>query len=144
MTRLERTGTGGKGVRKGAAGRLGAKPAVFVAREVLRLAEKIGQQGMAALREHAFRVKLNPLKMGPLTMAEAHDGAVLQPGGHLEGLRKGGAIDDQAVVAGGGEGLRQALKHPNPAVVHGGGFAVHQFPRPHHLAAEHLPQALMA
>ena len=108
------------------------------------LAQKVGQQRMTLLGEHAFGVELHPLNVGEIAVAQAHDRAVVEPGGDLEAVGQRLALGDQAVVSGGGERVGQTLKHALAAVVHRRGFAVHQLLCPHHLAAIYLGDRLVA
>ena len=50
-------------------------------------------------RGDAFRVELDTFDQVVL-VAEAHDRAVVQPGGDFQLCRKGGAVDDERMVAG--------------------------------------------
>ena len=62
--------------------------------------QEIGQQLVAFIGEHALRVELHPLQVLMLPVPQAHDRAVLEPGGHLEAVRQGFALGDQGVIAG--------------------------------------------
>ena len=53
-----------------------------------------------------------------LPVPQAHDRAVLEPGGHLEAVRQGVAFGDQGVVAGGRQRLGQSREHAVALVQH--------------------------
>ena len=50
------------------------------------LGEEIAQQLVAVLGEHALGVELHPLEVRIVAMAQAHDRAVLEPGGDLQAV----------------------------------------------------------
>ncbi len=82
-----------------------------------------------------FGVELHPVH-GPALVPQAHDLAVVGPGGDLQHVRQGFALDRQAVVARGGEGVRDALEHALAVVMDRAGLAVHQGLGADHLAAD--------
>ena len=71
---------------------------------------------MAGIGQHAFWVKLDSLQVWIITVAEAHNRAVIEPGRDLEASWQRFAFGDQRVVARRREGLRQACKHSFPVV----------------------------
>lgn len=72
----------------------------------------------------AFRVELHALdRQG--AMAQAHDGAILQPGGDLEAIGQAFALDHQRVIASGEEGRGQAAEHAFAFVIHLAHLAMH-------------------
>jgi hypothetical protein len=77
-------------------------------------------------------------------VAQAHDRAVLQPGGDFQAGGQRGAFDDQRMIARGLEGRGQAAEHALSLVVHGAHLAVHDLAGAHHLAAEGLADGLVA
>ncbi len=77
-------------------------------------------------------------------MPQAHDRAILQPGGDLKLGRQGFAIDHEAVVAGRLEGRRKATEDPFTGVMHGSHLAVHDLVAAHDLAAEGLADGLVS
>ena len=82
-------------------------------------------------------------------VTQAHDlvdGAVfvLRPGGDLEAVRQGLALDHQRVVTGHGHRHRQAGEHAFVLMENRAGLAVHHLASAHHVAAIGLADALVA
>ena len=65
---------------------------------------------MAGFGEDRLGVELHALDR-ELAVAQAHHQAVLRLGAHLEHVGHGVALDDERVVAGGGERGREAREH---------------------------------
>ena len=93
--------------------------------------------------EYRLGVELDALD-GVLAMAHTHDDPVVGLGRDLERGGQGSPLDDQRVVAGGLERIDEPTEHSLPAVADPRGLAVHQTGSPDHLAAEDLPDALVA
>jgi hypothetical protein len=76
-------------------------------------------------------------------VAQTHDD-VAGLGGDFEFVGKAVAVDDQRVVPRGLEGRRHVLEHALARVANARELAVHWLWCPHHLAAEYLPDRLVA
>src|SRR6185437_5111592 len=105
--------------------------------------EEIRQQLLAGQGEDALGVELYALN-GELAVADRHDGVVGGAGGDLEAFGHRGRINDQRVVAGGGEGLGQAAEDGLAVVLDHAGLAVHQHLGADDAGAKGLTDALMA
>src|SRR5260370_38220317 len=92
---------------------------------------------MPALGRDALGMELHAPDR-PLMMLDAHDDSVLGVGRDLERVRHAGAIDDQRMVARGGEGVGQAGGEPGTAMADGPVLAVHPLGPRHPTAAEPL------
>ena len=79
-----------------------------------------------------------------LLMADAHDFALLSLGGEFQAVGQGIALNDERVIAGGGEGIGHALEQILPVVLNERSFAVHHAVVDDNISAEHVPDALMA
>jgi hypothetical protein len=107
------------------------------------LLEEVLQQIVAALGQDRFRVELHPFDgQGPV--AQAHDLAVVGPGGDFQAGRQGLALDGQRMVARAGQRTGQPAKDALVRVLHRRHLAVHQLLRVHDAAAESLADRLMA
>src|SRR6266853_3352241 len=95
------------------------------------------------LGEKGLGVELHPLH-GELTVAHAHDLAVLGLRSDLQALGQGRPPNRKRMVAGRHEGARQSAKHAETKMADRRGFPVDDFPRMHDLAAESLADRLMA
>ena len=73
---------------------------------------------MAVFGEQGFGVELHAFH-GQCFMAYTHDFAVFRPCGNVQTVGQGGAVDNQAVVAGTGNRVGQAGKHAAVEVVYG-------------------------
>ena len=62
--------------------------------------QKIRRQGVAVVRQEGFRVELDPVE-GKMSVLQAHDDAVLGPGGDFQ--VRGVGLGHEGVVAGGAE-----------------------------------------
>src|SRR5574343_868689 len=105
--------------------------------------QEIFQHGVAVLGQDGFGVELHPLDV-ELSVAHAHDLAVVGPGGDLQAGRAALALDGQRVVTVDGELFGQAGEH---AFLRGGddaGLAVHLHLRPHDLAAKGRADTLVS
>ena len=107
------------------------------------LGEEVAQQVVAADGEDRLGVELHALHR-QLAVAQAHHHAVVGLGGDLEAVGHRRPVDHEAVVAGGLERLRQPGEHAGVGVADERRLAVHHLRRPHHLAAVHLADALVA
>src|SRR5262245_52694689 len=102
---------------------------------------------MPMRREYGFRMKLHALD-SHFPVAQAHDFVNLPslglcPGGNLEAVRQAFPLHYQAVVTGRLKGSAEIAKDTLSAVKNRRGFTVHYVARTYHLAAEHLPNALV-
>src|SRR5215470_18616042 len=79
-----------------------------------------------------------------LAMGEAHDEVTVGLGRHGEFVWHGVMVDHQRVIPRRPERPVDAAKHALAAVPHLGKLAVHRHWCPHHAAAEHLTDRLMA
>src|SRR5258708_12933500 len=98
---------------------------------------------MAVLREDRFGVELHALD-GQRAVANAHDLAVLRPGGDLEVARATVALDRERMVPGRVIRRGQAAEHSGALVVDARDLAVHQRLRMDDAPAERLADGLMA
>ena len=90
----------------------------------------------------AFGVELHAFDR-QVTVAQPHDRAIGQPGCDLKAGRQRRAVNDQAVIAGGGERRRQARENALTCVVHRAHLAVNDLMAAHHIAPEGLTNRLM-
>ena len=88
-------------------------------------------------------MKLNALDLH-LAVAQAHDKAVGRSGGDFQAGGKALAFHDKRMVTGGLERVGQAFENGPAVVMDLAGLAMHQLRRPDDLAAESLPDGLMA
>jgi len=88
-------------------------------------------------------MKLNALDLH-LPVAEAHDKSVGRGGGDFEAGGQALALHDQRMVTSGLERIGQAFEDGPAVVMDLAGLAMHQFRRPDDLAAESLPDGLVA
>jgi len=88
-------------------------------------------------------MKLNALDLH-LPVAEAHDKSVGRGGGDFEAGGQALALHDQRMVTSGLERIGQAFENGPAVVMDLAGLAMHQLRRPDDLAAESLPDGLMA
>ena len=88
-------------------------------------------------------MKLNALDLH-LPVAQAHDKAVGRGGGDFEAGGQALAFHDQRMVTSGLERIGQAFEDGPAVVMDLAGLAMHQFRGPDDLAAESLPDGLMA
>src|SRR6185312_5464410 len=79
-----------------------------------------------------------------LAVSQAHDQAVVGLGGDLEATRKRGPLDDQRVITRGREAGRDVLENALAAVADLAEFAMHRDRPADDLAAEGLPDGLVA
>src|SRR5918997_75964 len=105
--------------------------------------QEVLQEALAASREDAFRVELDPLDRQFL-VPDAHDHTVLRPAGHHQALRHGLRLDDERVVARRLEALRQLFVHPFAVVKYLRGLAVDGLSRAHDFPPVRLPYRLVA
>src|SRR4051812_21487887 len=97
---------------------------------------------MPVLREDGFGVELNAFD-GQLSMAHAHDLAVIRPGGHFEIRWTRLALDCERMVPSGFVRRRQAAENAGARVMDARHLAVHERLRVHHMPAECLPDRLV-
>ena len=97
----------------------------------------------AAGGEDGFGVELDAFEFGA-AVADAHDDAVVGFGGDGEFTRQGFSIDDQRVVARGGEWIVKFAEDAFGVVMDGAGFAVKEFGRANDFPAECRADRLMA
>ena len=95
------------------------------------------------LGRDALRVELDAMHR-QLAVREAHHQAIAGLGRDGEIVRHGGAVDHQRMIARRPERAVDAAEHAFAAMAHLGQLAVHRHRRPHHVAAEHLADRLMA
>ena len=81
---------------------------------------------------------------GELFVAEAHDLAFLGLRSDFKAIGQRGALDEERMIAGGGEALRQAFENVGVFVEDGRGLAVHEAVGPHDVAAEIMADRLMS
>src|ERR1700730_726508 len=77
-------------------------------------------------------------------MAGTHDDAVVGFCSDSELAREGLALDDERVIAGGGEGVREIAENTFAVVVDRAGLAVEQLRRPDDFSAESRADGLVA
>jgi hypothetical protein len=77
-------------------------------------------------------------------VAQAHDLAVFGLGANLEAGGQRLALDYQRVITGCDEIIRHVRKNSPLVMPDARDLAVHDLLRPHHLAAERLPDGLMS
>src|SRR5690348_3629995 len=104
-------------------------------------ADEVAEDLLALLRQHRLGMELHAVRR-VLGVTEAHDDAVMRPGGDDELGRDARALDDQGVVPGGLERLAHAGQDAAVVVVDPGRLAVRRLVA-HDLATEHLADALM-
>src|SRR4051812_12211413 len=104
--------------------------------------EKILQDPHPALGGDRLGVELHAPDRQRL-VAQAHDFALGRLRGDFEDAREGGTIDDERMVAGGGEVLRQAVEEIAVLVPDGRRLAMHEPRRPDDVAAEIVPNRLV-
>src|SRR5205823_9382565 len=80
---------------------------------------------------------------GKFLVPDAHDLALLGLGGDFQKIRQGIALDDQRMVAGGGERIRHAFEQFLTVVFNQRRFAVHYAIVDHHRRAESVADALV-
>ena len=88
-------------------------------------------------------MKLDPLDLH-LAMPQAHNETIGRGGGDFQAGGEAFTLDDQRMVTGGLKGIGQAFENGPAVVMDLAGLAMHQFRRPDDLAAEGLPDGLMA
>jgi hypothetical protein len=98
---------------------------------------------LAGFGEDGFGVELNALD-GEFAVAEAHDDAVLGFGGDVQHARERFALDDEGVVAGGGEGVGEVAEDTLAVMIDRAGFAVEEFGGADDLRTEGRADGLMA
>ena len=109
--------------------------------------QEIRKHLLARIREDGFGVELDAFDRMTL-VTKAHNkvaaARVRAGGGDLQAVGQSVGLDDQGMVTRGGERVGETLKN-GPAIVGDlAGLAVHDFRRKPHLAAEGLPEALVA
>src|SRR5262249_17799378 len=105
--------------------------------------EEILQNDVAMLGRDAFRMELHAVHRQGL-VREPHDQSVIGFGHGRQLVRHGGAIDDQRMIARGLERAVDAAEHAAALMLDRRQLAMHRDRRPHHLAAEDLPDRLVA
>lgn len=80
---------------------------------------------------------------GEFAVAQPHDFALGGLGGDLEAVGEGLALDDEGVVAGGGEALGKSAEKVLAVVADGGGLAVHETVGTDDFASEMLSDGLV-
>src|SRR5215471_4039442 len=114
----------------------------MVWRSLLRVQE-IGEHLMTLLGQDRLGMELHALH-GELAMAHAHDLAVLAFGGHLQTLGKPGAVDDQRMIACGGQGVVEPGENTVSVMAYGRELAVHDAPGANDAPSECLADRLVA
>ena len=104
--------------------------------------EEILQELLAGLGEDGFGVELHAFEF-VAAVAHTHDGAVVGFSGDSEFSREGFALDDERVVARGGEGVGELAENGFSIVMNLAGFAVKNFGGANHFAAESLAHGLV-
>src|SRR5712692_4146118 len=107
-----------------------------------RQSEEVAQERLALARQDGLRVELDALD-GEMTMAQAHDLAVLSSRGDLEDGGETLVEHHQRVVARGIEVLLEPREHPAAIVMDAGGLAVHLLARARDGAPERLADGLV-
>src|SRR5208337_3183532 len=105
--------------------------------------EEIAQDPMSVLARDAFGMELHAV-YGAVAVRHRHDQPVVGFGGHLELVRRGRALDDERMIARRLERPVEPAKDSSGVVLDARDLAMHGDWRPHHLAAEGLPDRLMA
>ena len=94
------------------------------------------------LGEDALRMKLHAPDR-ELLVPHAHDFTLLGLRGDLQAVGHAGALDDQGMVAGGGEGIGHALEQVLAVMLNERGLAVHHAVVDDDVAAEDMADALV-
>ena len=105
--------------------------------------QEVLEELFAAGGEDGFGVELDAFEFGA-TVADAHDDAVVGFGGDGEFARQRFAVDDEGVVARGGERVGEFAKDAFGVVMDGAGFAVEEFGRANDFPTECRADGLMA
>ena len=105
--------------------------------------EEILEELFAAGGEDGLGVELDAFEFCA-AVADAHDDAVVGFGSDGEFARKGFALDDERVVASGGERVGEFAEDAFCVVMDGAGFAVEEFRRANDFPAECGADGLMA
>jgi len=105
--------------------------------------QKVLEELFAAGGEDGFGVELDAFEFGA-TVADAHDDAVVGFGGDGEFARQRFAVDDERVVARGGERVGEFTEDAFCVVMDGTGFTVEEFGRANDFPAECRAYGLMA
>src|SRR2546426_5759575 len=122
----------------------GNRPEFRVFRAALGLEpQKIRQQSLAGVGEDRLGVELHAFGLG-LAVAQAHDEPVGRSGGNFETGRETGPLDDERVIARGGEGVWQPGENRLAVVRNQAGLAVFDLRRANNLPSERLPDGLVA
>src|SRR5690349_8329090 len=79
-----------------------------------------------------------------ILVPDAHDFAFVGFGGDFQAIGQVVALDDEGVIARGGEGIGHAFKKVFPVMFDGGSLAVHHAVIDDNLAAEGVADALMS
>src|SRR5215207_2840886 len=105
--------------------------------------QKVGQQALALGGEDGLGVELHALHLEE-AVAQAHDDAVGRRGRDFEAVRQTLALDDERVVARGGEAVFEPLEDRPAVVANLGRLAVDGLGAAHDAPAEDLPDGLVA
>ena len=105
--------------------------------------EEIAQDLPAMLARDAFRMKLHP-ECRAVTVLNAHDEPVVALRADLELGGRARSLDDERVIARRRKGAVQTAEEPARIVRNARHLAVHRRWRAHNVAAERLPDRLMA
>src|SRR6202008_1091431 len=106
-------------------------------------AEEIFKKPENRLGVNRLRMKLHALDP-QLSMAKAHNRAVVRFGGYFKLARQRFSLDDQRMIARGLKFLRQAAKNGPPVVLDPARLAVHQFTCADHTPPKRRPDCLMS
>src|SRR6202171_701889 len=115
---------------------------MVVPKLLLRNFQEVRQQGVTVLGQYRFRVKLNALDR-KLTMAHAHDLAVVALRRDLQAFGNAATVDHQRMIAGRGKWTGQALEYALASMGDGRELAVHHAPRTDDAPAERLADRLV-
>src|ERR1043165_6806987 len=105
--------------------------------------EEILQNLAPALGENTFRMELNSPD-GIQLVLYAHDFSFLGLGSNLQAVGQGIALDDQRMIAGCRERVGHTFEQSFAVMFNWGSLAVHHSVIDDYIAAEHMPDALMA